>query len=155
MDGGSAGRSLCTQQNATGDTVNLAIQGSSAAGNPLTWSAAGLPTGLSINSSTGTVTGTPTTAGPFAPTVTATDETGAKSSVAFNWTIKTAGSGPIKGDHGKCLDDFGSGTANGTKVDIWACPGTGLRRGPSLLARCRSSASAWTIPARAAPAPSW
>jgi serine protease len=113
-----------TQQNATGDTVNLAINGSSAAGNPLTWKAGQLPTGLVINSSTGTVTGTPTIAGQFTPTVIAMDQTGAQHSVSFNWTIKAAGSGAVTGDHSKCLDDFGSGTANGTKVDIWTCNGT-------------------------------
>jgi serine protease len=136
-----------TQQNVTGDTVNLAIQGSSAAGNPLTWSAAGLPTGLSINPSTGTVTGTPITVGSFAPTITATDETGAQHSVSINWTIKAAGSGPIKGDHGKCLDDFGSGTANGNKVDIWTCNGTAAQvwtfSGGALkvLGKCLNDAS--------------
>jgi len=136
-----------TRQNATGDTVNLAIQGSSSAGNPLTWSAAGLPAGLGIDPSTGTVTGTPTTAGPFAPTVTATDEAGAKSAVSFNWTIKAAGSGPITGDHGKCLDDFGSGTANGTKVDIWTCNNTGAQTWTfsagalSVLGKCLDDAS--------------
>ena len=74
-----------TQTSNVGATVNLAIQGVSTAGNPLTWSALGLPTGLNINGSTGTVTGTPTTAGTFGVTVTATDETGAKKSVSFNW----------------------------------------------------------------------
>jgi hypothetical protein len=110
--------------NSVGTSVNLAIVGTSTAGNPLAWSAIGLPAGLNINASTGTVTGTPTTPGTFGVTVTATDETGAKRSVSFNWTINTATSGPIKGDHGKCLDDFGSGTANGNKVDIWTCNGT-------------------------------
>jgi serine protease len=113
-----------TQTGAVGATVNLAIVGTSTAGNPLAWSATGLPAGLNIGASTGTVTGTPTTPGTFGVTVTAQDETGAQRSVSFNWTINTAVSGPIKGDHGKCLDDFGSGTANGNKVDIWTCNST-------------------------------
>jgi serine protease len=113
-----------TQTSTVGATVNLPIQGSSAAGNPLTWSATGLPLGLSINPSTGAVTGSPTAAALYAVTVTATDETGAKKAVSFNWTINPANSGPIKGDHGKCLDNSGASTANGNKVDIWTCNGT-------------------------------
>jgi hypothetical protein len=106
-----------------GVSVNQPIAGRSAAGNPLAWSAIGLPANLTINPTTGTVTGTPTTLGTFGVTVTAQDVTGAKRSVSFNWTINQAGK-PIKGDHGKCLDDFGGGTANGTKVDIWTCNNT-------------------------------
>jgi Ricin-type beta-trefoil lectin domain/Putative Ig domain len=114
-----------TQMSNVGANVNLPIQGSSTAGNPLTWSASGLPNGLSINPSTGTVTGTPTTPGTSGVTVSATDVPGAHHSLSFNWTINAAvTSGPIKGDHGKCLDDFGGGTANGNKVDIWTCNNT-------------------------------
>ena len=110
-----------------GVSLSQPIQGSSTAGNPLTWSATGLPAGLTINASTGTVTGTPTTVADYHPTITAKDVTGAGHSVAFNWTINGAVTGPIKGVHGRCLDDFGSGTANGNKVDIWACNGTGAQ----------------------------
>ncbi len=117
--------SLGSQTGSVGTNVNLAIQGASAAGNPLTWNASGLPLGLSINSSTGTITGTPTTVAAYHPTVSAADVTGAHHSLSFNWTINAAvASGPIKGDHGKCLDDFGGGTANGNKVDIWTCNNT-------------------------------
>jgi hypothetical protein len=113
-----------TRSSPVGVSVNLAIQGASAAGNPLTWSQIGLPAGLNINSSTGAVTGTPTTVAAYTPTISATDVTGAHHSVSFNWTINAAMTGAIIGDHGKCLDDFGSGTSNGTKVDIWTCNGT-------------------------------
>ena len=113
-----------TQSSPVGVSVNLPIQGASAAGNPLTWSAIGLPAGLNINTSTGAVTGTPTTVAAYTPTISAMDVTGAHHSVSFNWTIKAAMTGVVKGDHSKCLDDFGSGTANGTKVDIWTCNGT-------------------------------
>jgi len=98
--------------------------GTSSAGNPLAWNQTGLPAGLTIGASTGTITGTPTTPGTSSVLVTATDEAGAKKSVAFSWTINAATGKPIKGDHGKCLDDFGGATANGTKVDIWTCNNT-------------------------------
>src|SRR6185437_7975852 len=71
------------QTNNVGDTVNLLIVGTSSAGNPLAWSQTGLPAGLTINATTGTVSGKPTTPGTSSVTVTAQDETGAKKSVAF------------------------------------------------------------------------
>lgn len=40
---------------------------------PYTWSANGLPTGLTLNSSTGVLSGTPTAAGTFKPVITVTD----------------------------------------------------------------------------------
>ncbi len=109
------------QTSNVGATVNLPIVGISSAGNPLAWTETGLPAGLGINGSTGTVTGTPTTPGVSSVTVSATDQAGAKKSVSFNWTINGAAGKPITGDHSKCLDDFGGATANGTKVDIWTC----------------------------------
>jgi hypothetical protein len=113
-----------TQTSNVGAIVNLPIVGASTAGNPLAWTETGLPAGLTIGASTGTVTGTPTTPGTSGVTVTATDEAGAHHSLSFNWTINAAVTGAIKGDHGKCLDDFGGGTANGNKVDIWTCNNT-------------------------------
>ncbi|MFJ3584145.1 putative Ig domain-containing protein [Streptomyces sp. NPDC090127] len=60
---------------------------------PYTWSASGLPAGLTIASATGTITGTPTTAGSHTVTVTATDATGKKGSTSFSWTVTAPGSG--------------------------------------------------------------
>jgi hypothetical protein len=65
----------------------------SAGGQTLAYSASGLPAGLSINSATGLISGTPTTAGTPAVTVTATDGTGASGSATFTWTISSSGGG--------------------------------------------------------------
>jgi O-glycosyl hydrolase len=66
------------QTTATGTAVSLPVHAAdSAAGQTLSYSASGLPAGLSISSSTGLISGTPTTAGTSSVTVTATDTTGA------------------------------------------------------------------------------
>ena len=62
----------------------------SASGQTLTYSASGLPAGLSI-SSAGLISGTPTTAGTSTVTVTATDGTGASGNTSFAWTISGPG----------------------------------------------------------------
>jgi Putative Ig domain len=81
-----------------GTALNLQIQASdSATGQTLTYTAAGLPAGLSINAGTGLISGTPTTAGTSSTTVTATDTTGAKGSATFTWTINPSGGGGCTG----------------------------------------------------------
>jgi F5/8 type C domain/Beta-1,3-glucanase/Putative Ig domain len=84
------------QTSKVGTAVSLQIQASdSASGQTLTYSAAGLPAGLSVNSSTGLISGTPTTAGTSTPTVTATDTTGASGSGSFSWTVNPAGGNTV------------------------------------------------------------
>lgn len=51
------------------------------------WGAAGLPNGLTINTATGLITGTPTKIGAFSCSVTATDNTGSSGNANFTWTI--------------------------------------------------------------------
>jgi subtilase family serine protease len=82
------------QTSTVGTAVSLQITATdSASGQTLTYSATGLPAGLSINSSTGLITGTPTTAGSNSVTVTAKDTTGASGSASFTWTINPSSSG--------------------------------------------------------------
>ncbi|MEU1412833.1 putative Ig domain-containing protein [Streptomyces sp. NPDC005731] len=79
------------QSTTTGGSVSLQISASDSAGAALTYSATGLPTGLSINSSTGLISGTASTAGTYSATVTAKDSTGASGSASFSWTVGTSG----------------------------------------------------------------
>jgi hypothetical protein len=78
-----------------GTAASLQISATdSAAGQSLTYSATGLPAGLGINSNTGLISGTPTTAGTSSVTVKATDPTGASGSATFSWTVSgTTGGG--------------------------------------------------------------
>ncbi|MFD5464161.1 putative Ig domain-containing protein [Kitasatospora sp. NPDC127059] len=86
------------QTGTVGTAASLQTKASdSASGQTLTYSAAGLPAGLSINSSTGLISGTPTTATTSSVTVTATDGTGATGSTTFSWTIASASSGCAAG----------------------------------------------------------
>ncbi|MFC0430703.1 putative Ig domain-containing protein [Kutzneria buriramensis] len=81
------------QTGVVGTATGVQVSASDTAGGTLAYSAAGLPAGLSINSSSGLVSGTPTTAGASTVTVTATDSTGPSGSTTFHWTINPAGGG--------------------------------------------------------------
>jgi hypothetical protein len=52
-----------------------------------TYAAAGLPTGLAIDPTTGVIGGTPTAVGTFDATVTVTDDTGATGAAKFTWSV--------------------------------------------------------------------
>ncbi|KAF5993172.1 MULTISPECIES: M4 family metallopeptidase [Streptomyces] len=82
-----------SQSSTVGTAVSLQISASSTNTGSLSYAATGLPTGLSINSSTGAITGTPTTAGTYSTTVTVTDSTGATGTASFTWTVSSSGGG--------------------------------------------------------------
>lgn len=94
--GGTGGNTVSvsnpgTQTTTVGSSVSLQISASdSASGQTLTYSASGLPAGLSISSS-GQITGTPSTAGTSSVVVTAKDGTGASGTASFSWVITASG----------------------------------------------------------------
>ncbi|MHB9848422.1 M4 family metallopeptidase [Streptomyces sp. Tue6028] len=82
-----------SQSSTVGTAVSLQISASSTNSGALSYAASGLPTGLSVNSSTGVISGTPTTAGTYSTTVTVTDSTGATGTASFTWTVSSSGGG--------------------------------------------------------------
>jgi beta-glucosidase len=114
-----------------GASAPLTVTGhDSASGQTLTYSASGLPAGLSINASTGAITGSASAAGTSTVTVTATDGTGASGSTSFVWTTsQQTTTGPITAGVGTnlCVDVNAANTANGTPVQIYTCNGTGAQ----------------------------
>ncbi len=93
----------------TAKSLTLSASGGTA---PYTWTATGLPTGLSISTS-GVISGTPSAAGTFSTTATAKDSTGATGSATFSWTISTSGGGGGCTSPGQKLGNpgFETGTA--------------------------------------------
>lgn len=82
------------QTSAVGSAVSLQIKATdSDTAQSLSYSATGLPAGLSINASTGLISGKPTGAGTSNVTVTVQDGTKASGSASFTWTVSGAGGG--------------------------------------------------------------
>jgi subtilase family serine protease len=97
--GGGGGGNTVTVTNpgnktgTVGTATSLQISASDSGGAALTYSATGLPTGLSINATSGLISGTPSAAGTFTVTVSASDSTGASGNTTFTWTISGGGGG--------------------------------------------------------------
>ena len=81
------------QQHIVGASINLSVSASDPDGDTLSFSATGLPPGLTINSSSGEVAGLLTTVGSYNITVSASDGTDS-SSTSFMWTISNVNQPP-------------------------------------------------------------
>jgi hypothetical protein len=76
-----------------GTSVSLQVHATYPNNQTLTYSATGLPAGLSINTSTGLISGTPTAAGSSTVTVTAKNTSNLTGSTSFSWTVNPIGGG--------------------------------------------------------------
>jgi hypothetical protein len=113
---------------------------------PYTFSASGLPAGLSINAGSGTISGTPTTAGTFTPSVTVTDAASASVTRSFTLTVNPAPVAPLAWVTAAGLPSGKVGTAYSTQVKVTGgtSPYTWALTGGSLPAGLTWSASGQT-----------
>ncbi|TDU02033.1 putative Ig domain-containing protein [Streptomyces sp. 846.5] len=98
VGGGSTGNTVTvtnpgSQSTTVNTAVSLQIHATDSGSSTLTYSATGLPAGLSISSSTGLISGTPTATGSSSVTVTATDGTSASGSASFTWAVTSSSGG--------------------------------------------------------------
>ncbi|APW39155.1 hypothetical protein RD110_19660 [Rhodoferax koreense] len=72
-----------------GQSVSLKLSATDPDGDVLTYSASGLPSGLTLHASTGVIDGAPDVGGNYAVTVTATDPGGMSASASFSWSVSS------------------------------------------------------------------
>lgn len=75
------------QNTGAGNAVSLAVSAVDPDGGSVSFAATSLPDGLTINSSSGVISGTPTTTGTWSATVTVTDDEATTASTTFTWTV--------------------------------------------------------------------
>lgn len=111
-----------TYQNSS---LSLTVEATSSDQNTLTWSATGLPTGLTIDPATGIISGRITakpSATPYQVIVTATDTTTAFAWAPFTWTVLEDVGTPITNQaSGTCLNDHGWFITPGNQIFMWKC----------------------------------
>lgn len=152
--------SVSNQSSSVGQSASLQLAGSDPEGSILTYSATGLPAGLSVAATTGLISGTPSAAGSYSVTATVSD--GALSaSRTFTWTVTADTIAPViaittptsAANYASVADTValggtatdqvgvtqiswannrgGSGTATGTSS--WSVPGIALLGGSNVI----------------------
>jgi serine protease len=119
----------------------LQITASTTDPTPLTYTATGLPPGLSINKTTGVISGTPVTAGTYTAHVTVAYYY-SQGTVTFTWKLAST-PGNIKGWASKCVADYQAKTTAGARIVLWPCAATasmnitfGSNNQLSVVGRC-------------------
>ena len=105
------------QSGVVGTAASLRLSASKGTA-PYTWTATGLPAGLSV-SGTGRISGTPTAAGVSTVAVTATDAAGKTATASFGWTVM-AGCAPVTNAADVGIRDLAATTS---ALTVTGCPG--------------------------------
>jgi hypothetical protein len=148
---------IAAQGGTVGQATSLQLQGSDGNGDSLTYSASGLPPGLSITASTGLIAGTPTNAGTYAVTATVSDGT-LTASRAFSWTIAAINVAPTLAVVAAQTGTVGQATslqlqgsdANGTPLTYSTSglpPGLSITASTGLIAGTPTTAGTYTVTA--------
>ncbi|AQW53544.1 peptidase M4 [Streptomyces hygroscopicus] len=95
------------QTSIVNQATSLQIAATSSNPGALGYAADGLPAGLSIDSSTGLISGTPTTVGSSQVTVTVTDSAGKTGTASFTWTVNTSGGNVFENTADIAIPDAG------------------------------------------------
>ncbi len=98
------------QTSTVGTAASVQINATDPNGQTLTYSATGLPAGLSINASSGLISGTPTTAGSSSVTVSAKNTSNLTGTTTFTWTVNPVGGGCSSPGNKVVNGGFESGT---------------------------------------------
>lgn len=144
-----------SQTSTQGISATLQIHGGSSQGHPLTsWSATGLPNGLSINPSNGLISGAPTTVNAYSVTVTGTDSAGTPGSVSFTWTVSrdavtVTNPGSQTGTVGVATSLQLQGQSSGGFPLTWSAQnlpaGLSINPGTGLISGTPSAANAYSV----------
>ena len=132
--------SIANQTNTEGENVTLQISASDADGDVLTYSQTGLPQQLSLNSGTGQITGTVTTAGTYNVTITASDNNGGIDTEDFTWGVNAVSSVPtatlaIEAEAGELFGTFTIGNDSAASGGQYVHATSGVRAETDLVNR--------------------
>jgi hypothetical protein len=85
---------VANQTGVVGTPLSVALSATDVDGDTIAYAASGLPTGLTINTTNGLISGTPTTAGTYTVGVAVSDGKGGTASQSFTWTVTATASVP-------------------------------------------------------------